>query len=45
LNNSTEKREGNDTATGEVGLIVAAYVVGRGQQFVRDAREAMGGKK
>jgi len=29
----------------EVGLIVDAYVVGRGQQFVRDAREAMGGKK
>jgi hypothetical protein len=29
----------------EIGLVVAAYVVGRVQQFVRDAKAAMGGKK
>jgi hypothetical protein len=25
-----------------IGLIVAAYLIGRGQQFVRDARSVMG---
>lgn len=29
----------------EVALVLAAYVVGRAQQFVRDAKTAMGAKK
>jgi len=29
----------------EIGLVAAAYVVGRAQQFVRDARAVMGSKK
>jgi hypothetical protein len=29
----------------EVALVVAAYVVGRAQQFIRDAKTVMGDRK
>jgi hypothetical protein len=45
LDNSTMKEAQVTPELIEVGLVVVAYIFGRVQQFVRDAKEVMGGKK